>query len=113
MPIKEMIKCEGCGQYHSLEECETVIIRIVKGKHCNLSAQPLQNSSHQNSSGGSAGTDGVVFHSIKPLDVAPEVVTPVIVPKAKNVIPPGIMSMMMDPGHPNFESHGAKERRVA
>lgn len=33
--------------------------------------------------------------------------------KRKNIVPPGIASMMMPPTHPDFESKGSKESRYA
>jgi len=33
--------------------------------------------------------------------------------KVRNIIPPGLASMMMGPDHPDFESKGHKERRIA
>lgn len=34
MDTKQMMKCEGCGEYHPIEECEVVVIKIIKGKAC-------------------------------------------------------------------------------
>ena len=31
-----MVKCEGCGEYHPVEDCEIIIIKVVKGKACHL-----------------------------------------------------------------------------
>ena len=38
MPTRELVKCDGCNGYHSLDEVEVVIIRMVKGKNCDISS---------------------------------------------------------------------------
>lgn len=43
MKIKEMMKCDGCGQYHPVEDCEVVVVKMIKGKGCSLEANPLRN----------------------------------------------------------------------
>ena len=32
----EMMKCDGCDGYHPVAECEVVIIRVIKGKSCEI-----------------------------------------------------------------------------
>lgn len=41
MEKRTMFKCEGCGEYHPEDECEIVIIKIIKGKNCNLSPRSM------------------------------------------------------------------------
>ncbi len=36
MKSKQVYKCEGCGEYHDADECEVVIIKVIKGKNCKL-----------------------------------------------------------------------------
>ena len=45
------IKCDSCGQFHFEDECEEIIIKIVKGKNCPLpnfvsTVSPHAESSH-------------------------------------------------------------------
>jgi hypothetical protein len=117
MPTKEMIKCDGCDRYHPLEECEVVIIRMIKGKNCELkSEQPRTTET----------VDAPVVDRVV-ATVIPTVNTPVVpssegyhippreveemIKKRKNIIPSGIASMMLSPADPNFDAKGAKEIR--
>ena len=36
LPVQEMIRCDGCGEYHPLSECEVVVIKMIKGKNCSI-----------------------------------------------------------------------------
>ncbi len=120
LPQVEMIACEGCGSYHKKEECEVVVIRIIKGKDCQI---PLVRKN-------SIQPAPAVF--IPPQQSSPAVPTAVATDSAapaipvepkKNIIPsklryigamPNQMGgLMMDPTHPQFETKGDKERRVA
>ena len=38
MPSKQVYKCEGCGEYHDAEDCEVVVIKVIKGKNCKIGA---------------------------------------------------------------------------
>jgi hypothetical protein len=99
---REMVKCAGCGGLHYADECETVVIKLIKGKACQISSFN-QNSLEERKE--------VIFNG-EVKDKTPvqagEIKQVVI---KKNIIPPGIMSLMIDPGSPHFESHGAKETR--
>ncbi len=109
LPVRELVPCQGCGGYHSPEECEVIVIKIIKGKNC-----PLP------SSGGLRTEPASIRDRVieKPLpeqaalkEAAP--VAPAKVVPRKNIIPQGISSMMIPPTSPNFETNGAKEiRRV-
>lgn len=106
MDTKEMIKCEGCGEYHPLEECEIVIIKIIKGKNCVMPSQAKQ-----------------VVYRDTPIVPSGQVVTPTpvtvvsndqpVVPQKprRNIIPPQVASMMLPPDHPQYDQFGAKETR--
>lgn len=51
----EMMKCDGCGQYHPIKDCEVVIVRFIKGKRCELhnhelmDTQPVKNENKETS----------------------------------------------------------------
>lgn len=112
MPTREMIKCEGCGDYHSLDECETVIIRIVKGKNCELKS-PGRSVGQDFKMPGATVVVPQKEDVIVPnnnVEVAQSTV-PVVPQKIKNIVPPAIASMMLDPGSPGFDTYGAKETR--
>lgn len=116
IPTVEMAKCEGCGEYHPVEECEIVVIRIVKGKNCSLPSnrvvepRRLQVDAQRVASESHASRMQVASESQFESKVE-EPAQPVTVAPKRTIIPPGFASMMLDPGHPNFESHGAKETR--
>lgn len=103
--LEQKVLVKGdCGHYHTEDECEVVVVKIVKGKQCNL-GNPIAAATVPVTT-----TDiPTILHREIPLDI-PEDTAPR--PPKKNIIPPGITSMMYPPGDPRHESHGAKERRV-
>lgn len=105
MAVKEMIHCEGCGGYHSMEDSEIVVIKIIKGKECYMpSASPAR---------GQSATSHVTAVIPPPMDIPPPQPPAPPAPPRKKIIPPGLLSMMMDPTNPHFDQYGAKEfRRV-
>ena len=105
MQSREMIRCEGCNGYHTMEESEVVIIKIIKGKGC-----PMPSSRNTVVE---AVVPRVVYNS-RDNTVPVTVNAPVApaVPK-KRIIPNAFLSAMVPPTHPGFESHGAKEFRTA
>ncbi len=38
MPSKQVYKCEGCNEYHDADDCEVVVIKVIKGKNCRIGA---------------------------------------------------------------------------
>lgn len=38
---KVAVKCDSCGQFHLLEDCEEVIIKITKGRNCPLPSESI------------------------------------------------------------------------
>ena len=36
LKMKTVLLCEACGGYHPEEECEIIVVKIVKGKNCHL-----------------------------------------------------------------------------
>ena len=92
----EMVKCEACGQFHKVTECEIVTIKIVKGKDCALGA-------------GAIFTPPVraEIPKVEPVNVDATVDKSVVIPPGaprpkRNIIPPGILSVMTPhdrPGH--------------
>ena len=118
---KEMFKCESCQGFHSAEESEIVVIKIVKGKNCQLKSPiapvvlPTMSTvfpdkfptmiTHP-------GGNGVVSHPVQTPQNNGIINNEPVPPKpVKKIIPPGIASMMLDPSHPMFEMMGAKETR--
>jgi hypothetical protein len=99
---QEYYKCESCGGFHPADEVEVAIIRVIKGKNCEL-RNPIAPAisfsttpdvkTQQNSS--------IITNEDSHAPSKPK----------KAIIPPGILGMMLEPGHPQFESHGAKETR--
>lgn len=90
-----MYKCDACGGYHPEAECEIVTIKIIKGKACELKSPMV--------------TPMVTREVVTPMSPITPTTPP---PPKRNVIPPGIASMMIGPDHPDFEMRGAKERRT-
>lgn len=114
IPTVEMAKCEGCGEYHPVEECEIVVIRIVKGKGCSLPSNKIKSDPRP------AFRSNVDDRDAEHINERPGPVTvfkeeapaqPVTVIPKKNIIPPAIAAMMLDPGDPRFDQFGAKETR--
>jgi hypothetical protein len=98
IPTVEMAKCEGCGQYHPVEECEIVVIRMVKGKNCPINQPQKQ-----------VFTDVVRERDHTPtLPVMRDVVDtlPPSPPqqKRRSIVPRDILSMMVDPNDPKHAS---------
>ena len=114
MDVKEMIRCEGCGEYHSMEECEVVIIKIIKGKNCQLKPQG-QTVVREIVRERAQATNAVVDPAnIDDRAIPPPQDVPVQTAKPRRqVVPPQILSMMVPTDHPNFEQFGAKETRHA
>ena len=36
LKMKSVLLCEACGGYHPEEECEIILVKIIKGKNCTL-----------------------------------------------------------------------------
>ena len=100
---KDYYKCESCGGFHSAEETEVAIVRIIKGKNCALVPPKIERPFKVES--GSAGAVG-----LNP-DAPTGNATPFNQPPRKPMIPPGMVGMMYPPGHPQHEQLGAKESR--
>lgn len=100
----EYVRCEGCGELHPESECETIIVKIVKGKHCSL--KPVMGQQKTTIA-------PQPIARIEPKDPPPpeqDEYTPAPVPR-KNIIPPGMASMMLPPDSPLHDRFGAKETR--
>lgn len=100
-----MAKCEGCGEYHPVADCEIVVIKIVKGKGCGLPSNRAAPSKPAFRSNVDDRDNRVDIVEEPKVDAPP--------PPRKKIIPPGIAAMMIDPGNPNFEQFGSKEKRYA
>ena len=121
LPTTEMFFCEACKNYHPIDDCEVVIIRMIKGKNCSM-GKPVENFTRDlpvpeaqiipvvkkvvDNIPLKVDDDGVGYH-IPPKEMEK------INAQRKSIIPPGLASMMVGPDDPNFETKGAKEvRRV-
>jgi hypothetical protein len=112
MNSSSYLLCEACGGYHPEEECEIVVVKIVKGKKCklNVAKEYTSNLSKQSATATEKHTPE------KKAVITPEETTPVAQPtppKRSTVIPPGLASMMIPPTSPQFETKGKKEIRRA
>ena len=115
---KTQYKCEACGKFHDEDETEVVIIKVVKGKNCELNDFFSKLPIHMLSPGIPASHSMYPGQLITgpstgapPIEYAP---LPVITAKPRrNIVPPGVNSAMIPPGHPLHEQHGAKEFRQA
>jgi hypothetical protein len=115
MKTKEMIKCDACDQYHPVEDCEVVIIKMIKGKDCEL--RPVSSSSSY-----SFDKRSIISNDTK---VEPRVhlsEQEQLIEDMKNaatakprpvIIPREFQGMNIPPDDPRFESHGAKAVRRA
>lgn len=113
---REMVRCEGCGELHYADECETIIIKVVKGKNCAIkSALPSRPAPHPyTASDGDLRDPNIVNVPHERTVAIPAVVAdvqPVPQRPKKNIVPPHMLSMMIPQDHPNFEALGAKETR--
>lgn len=133
---KSLFKCEACGGYHTADESEVVIIRMVKGKNCELThanrtvvvaktidtspastLAPIMIPAPNNPINNSTATfkedaPGEGYH-IPPKEMEKINSAPMDPTKRKMIIPPGLARFMIPPGDPRFESQGAKEKRIA
>lgn len=139
LETKQMMKCEGCGQYHPIEDCEVVIIKIIKGKQCGMPRENRDDSPIKSDPRPEIVPDfspketntvfmkpirtvdvmdqvtpdneNPVFRGVKQIIDGEEIVRVLPEHKVKSIVPPGISGMMIDPSNPDFETKGAKERR--
>ena len=40
----EYAKCDACGGYHPIDDCEVVVIKMLKGKNCVFDSSPIKNT---------------------------------------------------------------------
>lgn len=137
IPVVEMTRCI-CGQYHPVSDCEVVVIRIVKGKNCDLNAKAVTttgNNGVPTITPASSGPTGSIFpaalmpseahDTVKTVEVprppvSPEVakMTPEELRKAESLhklkqdpFAKLFFGNMIPNDHPDFERLGAKEIR--
>ena len=137
LPTSELYKCEGCGSYHPLSECEVVIIRMIKGKDCELT--PIRtiikdsfNLIDKPDDRGfvnkevSNGQGGIMVERTEPVvkklpsgEISdPDGVGRHIPPaemeeinkKKHSIVPSAFRGLLVDPGQPNFEEKGDKTK---
>ena len=44
---KAVVRCEVCGDFHNEEDCEIIVIKIVKGKNCPLVREKIYSQTIQ------------------------------------------------------------------
>lgn len=110
---REMVRCDGCGGFHFEDDCEVIVIKIIKGKQCEFKGlQPqvrevvrvVEKQQDVELDNPSQHITAENKKETPPADNQPPA-------KVRSIVPPAIASMMMGPDHPLHESHGAKETR--
>lgn len=115
----QMVECV-CGQYHKLEDCETIIIKVVKGKNCEMKKKeeiiPSYTIPKRDTSVPLPNSFSPVTSNTTSIFTPEEELYPIITPeeraKERKIVPPAIARMMIDSSQPNFETHGDKEKRI-
>jgi hypothetical protein len=118
---KILIKA-NCGHYHSEDECETIVIKLIKGKNCSIDEvskkfeevkerklEDAKNISKNDGDVSGGFKTKIIYENVPEGLIKKEVKIPI--KDKRNIIPPGIENLMIPIGHPDFESKGAKEIR--
>jgi hypothetical protein len=84
-----MIRCEACGELHKEEDCEIVIVKIIKGKECTLRSSTRADSLASSFQNNQQDTS---------ITTATNSANGPVQPKRK-VIPPEFASMMVPDGN--------------
>ncbi len=100
IPKRQMVKCEACGQLHDIDDCEEIIIRMVKGKNCVVTNNNVVTPAVWTQP---AAQDITVVNDTSSLQQG--------VAKKKTVIPPSLLGVMIPTDDPNFEQFGDKIKR--
>ncbi len=107
----EYVRCEGCGELHPMKDCEVVIVKITKGKNCALKPIMARAIPEERPVRVAPPEDRLREDTVIPdRNIPAPQDQPKVMPK-KNIVPPHLLGMMIPPGAPGFESHGAKETR--
>lgn len=83
---KTVIKAE-CGHYHPEDECEVILIKVIKGKDCELDQTKILNN----------------FAPKEPIKTTeenppqPDKPSPEALRRRRSIVPPGIMKAMIPP----------------
>lgn len=97
------VRCDACTELHPSTECEVVVIRLTKGKQCDINKARMFSPAPPSRIIPPAFVDNA---GTPPPEPKPQ-------PPKKSIVPPGVASMMIPQGHPEFEAKGAKEFRQA
>jgi hypothetical protein len=112
---KSVLLCEACGGYHPEDDCEIILVKIIKGKKCdlNMTKENTQfNTLKQRTTPQSViPTNMQTTHAKKQDEIIDEIPVTTQKPVIKSVIPPGVAGVLIPPGHPQFDRLGAKESR--
>ncbi len=116
----EMMKCDSCGQYHPIAECEIVTIKIIKGKSCVMNSNNAGIASKNLTSSAKPttlanpnkviieGEDmGVPLYEVKNTESAQGAQGA----QRKSIVPPAFAGVFIPQDSPDFEARGAKEIR--
>jgi len=82
-----MIRCEACGELHKEEDCEIVIVKIIKGKECTLRSSTKEDKLVSTFQSNTADVNAM-----------PTNITNVTVQPKRKVIPSEFASMMYPDG---------------
>lgn len=108
MESSSYLLCEACGGYHTEDECEVVIVKIVKGKNCKLNMTKEHTANLNN-------TPKIFENEKRSVETEMTVSNQPQVPprRTPSIVPPSFGAMMVPPTDPAFETKGKKEiRRV-
>lgn len=119
--VKNMLKCDACGEYHPVEDCEVVVIKLVKGKDCKLTPiKPFSGETNikmpdydfrdQHRADLSSPKEKVEPAPVDGIHLTEAEVKENLA-KRSSLVPPAFSGVMIPPGHPSFERNGAKETR--
>jgi hypothetical protein len=46
MQTREMCLCDSCGDYHPVEDCEVVVVKMIVGKNCDIKKRDIHSPIH-------------------------------------------------------------------
>lgn len=102
LPTKEMIRCEVTGKLIPIEDCEVIVIKIIKDKNADLSNYNPFNVPSSNPLGPIRRDDPQMIREQpivtkdKEIEITPEMVKRY----KKSIIPPAFASTMIPPDMP-------------
>lgn len=107
LPTKEMIRCEVTGELVPIEDCEVIVIKIIKSKSSSLSGFNPFGSRMTYPQDVKKDERSTVKIEKDPTALTIEELTPA--PRPRSVIPAGVLAAMREPGTPG---EAVENRRV-